>query len=60
MVHFGAQLTVKALSEGEVVYKTVIYGLSIQYEGKQGNLYQMNMNLMKPVPLLKILVNSSN
>ena len=34
MVHFGAQLTVKALSEGEVVRKTVVitYNFTLGYQ----------------------------
>ena len=47
MIHFGAQLTVKALSEGEIVHKTVIYGVRVQYETKNGNLYVMTMNFDK-------------
>ena len=31
MIHFGAQLTIKALSEGEVIHKTVIYKTVIYY-----------------------------
>ena len=38
MIHFGAQLTIKAFSEGEVIHKTVIYGLGVKYEVKIGNL----------------------
>ena len=44
MIHFGAQLTVKTLSEGEIVHTTVIYGVRVQYETKNGNLYVMTVN----------------
>ena len=45
MLHFTAQLTVQALMEGNVVDKTIVYGLGIQYDKKCANLI---INLTTP------------
>lgn len=43
MMHFGAQITVKALKEGQVIDLVKVYGLAINYE-KCGILHRLTIN----------------
>ena len=44
MVHFGVQLTIRALKEGEIVDYCVVYGLGIQYSNKTARFLKMTMD----------------
>lgn len=44
MVHFGTQITIKVLQEGQAIDLCVIYGLGIQYKDKMTRLLKLNVN----------------
>ena len=44
MLHFTAQLVVRALKEGNIVTNAVTYGLSVQYEAQLASLVRMTID----------------
>jgi len=48
MTHFGLQITIKALKEGEIIDKVNVYGLAIKYEKKAGTIHRLTINLNIP------------
>ena len=44
MIHFGAQLTVKPLGEGDIIHRTITYGVTADYEKNRGSLATSNDN----------------
>ena len=48
MVHFGSQITVKALKEGEVINHCITYGLGINYKEKEAIFMKLVMDLDTP------------
>ena len=47
MVHFGTQITVKALKEGSIVDVCTIYGMAINYKERNARLMKLVMNFEK-------------
>lgn len=44
MTHFGVQITVKALKEGEIIDCCIIYGLGVHYSDKSARFLKMVMD----------------
>ena len=44
MLHFGYQLTVKTLKEGEIIDMIIVYGLAVSYQKKVGSIYKLMVN----------------
>ena len=44
MIHFGSQITVRALKEGEVIDQCITYGLGIDYQEKKARFMKLIMD----------------
>ena len=44
MIHFGVQITVKALKEGEIIDCCVVYGLGVRYNDKAARFLKVTMD----------------
>lgn len=47
MIHFASQITVKALKEGELVDRSIVYGLSIKYKEGSCNYFRMTVDYLR-------------
>lgn len=47
MIHFGVQITVKALKEGEIIDRCIVYGLGIRYDNKTARFLMMTMDFVQ-------------
>ena len=48
MLHFGMQITVKALKEGGIIDFVFVYGLAINHEKKVGNINRLTIDFTSP------------
>lgn len=48
MLHFGSQITVKALKQGEIVDLIIIYRLGINYNKKVAGMHRLTIDFNLP------------